>query len=132
MENTFLSRFLETLALAAIPVLVPFICALLIAQIRKVWESAQNWKPDLAEVLSDAVSMAVTAAQQAGIAGFIQDKKSYAIDVAQKYLKAHGLNVDLILISAAIESAVHDANLNGQLIEKLPVTETPTTIIAGK
>ena len=53
------------------------------------------------------VKVAVRAAEQAGAAGLIHDKRAYAFNVAEKWLKARGVTLDIDLIYAAIEAAVY-------------------------
>jgi biotin operon repressor len=50
--------------------------------------------------------MVVDAAEQAGINTIIEDKKKYALDLAEKFLAAQGIVVDLDIVAAAIEAAV--------------------------
>jgi len=57
-------------------------------------------------VLEEFATIAVRAAEQANIAGLIKDKKQYAVEILDKSLKDHGFNVNLDVISAAIEAAV--------------------------
>jgi hypothetical protein len=40
------------------------------------------------------------------MAGYVEDKKTYALHIAERWLAAKGLRIDLELIDAAIEAAV--------------------------
>ena len=104
--NDFLSALLQNLILAFAPVLASLITAWLIAQIKLVWQKAQNARPDLMDQLEWAARTAVSAAEQAGAAKLIEDKREYAIGVAGMWLNSKGLNVDIEMIEAAIEAAV--------------------------
>lgn len=106
MEH-FLTIFIETLLKILLPVVVSALAAYLIAQAKLLWARAKNAQPDLADTLEWAARTAVFAAEQAGAAALIEDKKNYALDVAQMWLKSKGLPIDLDMIDAAIEAAVY-------------------------
>ena len=108
--NDFWAKFAEAVALALIPVVVP----LVVAKVFQLWakgkEALQAYNPTLADVLEAGAKMVVSAAEQAGAAQLIADKKEYAINALQKYLADHGFGkVDLVVIDAAIEDAVKKA-----------------------
>ena len=102
-----LVKFLETFLLALIPLLVPIVAAWVIAQIRSTW---QRFKSTQSEsnlfLLKEIATLAVRAAEQSGANLLIHDKKSYAVGVAEDYLAARGITINLSLIEAAIEAAV--------------------------
>lgn len=104
--NEFLSSFVQNLLLAIAPFLASLVAAWLIAKTREAWAKAKEAEPDLVDTLRWIAKQAVIAAEQAGAASEFGGKKNYAIGVAEKYLEAKGINVDLDLISAAIEAAV--------------------------
>lgn len=104
----FLSDFLQRLALAVIPILAVVLVPLIIAQTRKLWAQAKDANGDIAYAVEQAALLAVKAAEQSGIAGQVADKKAYALTVAEGWLKAQGITVDLHLIDAAIEAAVYE------------------------
>lgn len=106
MENTDL-QFVATLAQAILMLLLPVLVG---AGVR--WVLAMT-KAEIARLDNQTLStitwlatVAVQAAEQAKVAGYIADKKAYAIDFCQKWLKRNNLNIDLSLISSAIEAAV--------------------------
>jgi hypothetical protein len=69
----------------------------------------------------------VDAAEQAGLANIITDKKNYAINAAEKMLEEKGLYVDLDVIDAQIEAALFAKKQSGEIA----VTEkkvTPETV----
>lgn len=113
------SKFLEQLALAAIPVVVPFVVAWLIAQTRKALSAIKKQNADVGYVIENAAAMAVAAAEQANVAGMVTDKKLYALDAAEKMLAAQGIKIDLDLLSAAIESAVYLELNRGKATEQV-------------
>ena len=102
-----LSDLLQAVVIAAIPVLVPFVVKFLVAQANLMLAKARDMEPDLMFVLEEAAIIAVRAAEQSSLAGFIEDKKAFALEQAQLYLDAKGMkNINLSLIEAAIEAAV--------------------------
>jgi hypothetical protein len=100
--SVFAQKFLE----AALPVLASLLAAWLVAKIRQAWSQLSAKDPELAYWLSSGADMAVNAAEQAQLAGLISDKKIYALGVLEKYLAEHGVKLDLVVMSAAIEAAV--------------------------
>lgn len=102
-------KFLEQFILLVIPVLLPFIVAWLTAKIRIAWNNVGEFSPSATQILEQAALFAVYAAEQSGISVVFQTKKRYAIELAQKYLKANKVNLDLLLIDAAIEKAVFES-----------------------
>ena len=97
-------------------VLVAVIPTLAAVVVKIAWTWAQtkqaqlsSWQPTIGDFVERAATFAVQAAEQSGLANLIQDKKNYAIEVAQKWLQAQGIKgVDLKLLDAAIEQAVGD------------------------
>ena len=113
------NKILETIILILIPILIPVLVAYLAALTRKTWAQAKQAQPDLTYYLEQAASFAIAAAEQLKLAGIITDKKLYALQVAEDYLSAKGVTIDLHLIDAAIEAAVWQ-ELNQP---KLPIPE---------
>lgn len=58
------------------------------------------------QLLMVIARQAVAVAEQTGIAATAEEKKAEAIRVAQVYLNAYGIKIDVGQISAAIEAAV--------------------------
>ena len=55
----------------------------------------------------EIVEGSIRAAEQMELAGFIEDKKQYALNIAQAYLNEHGWDeFDIDLLEAAIEAEV--------------------------
>ena len=109
MDMEIISKFLESFLLALAPVLASLVAAWLALKIKELWASFSEGNPDVAMYVQEAAAMAVKAAEQANLAGLIQDKKTYALGLAESWLKAtYKLTIDLDLIAAAIEAAVLD------------------------
>lgn len=108
MDSVFLNAYLQSFLMAAIPVVVPALAALAIAGVRKLWSETQSRAPDVAYYIREAAKIAVSAAEQSGAAGFVKDKKEYALSLAEAWLAEQKITVDVLLIEAAIEAAVYD------------------------
>ncbi len=106
--NIVFSAVLQKLLEVFLPILAVTIVGFLIAKIKYWLAEAKAWNPDITELLEQAVKFAVTAAEQAGASKLIEDKKTYAFDVAERWLELHGIKIDLDLIDAAIEAAVYE------------------------
>lgn len=105
-----LSSFLTQLLLGLISVFVPVFTAWLGVKIKAaVADIKRRNGEDFEWALDSAVSVAVLAAEQAHLAGYIQDKKTYALGVVEKMLAERGVKIDLDVISAAIEAEVMKA-----------------------
>ena len=116
--DDFWYKLIENILLAFLPVLASLAAGALFAWLRKTWAQFKAEKPDVAWILEQAASMAVAAAEQAGAAGYITDKKNYALDMAQAYLDAQGIKINLDLLDAAIEAAVFNEINKGKAIVK--------------
>jgi len=102
-----LQKFAFELAVLALPIISGFVIAALRALVKKWLAELEASKPELASYLREAVEMAVVAAEQANLAGFVENKKQYAFQVAQQWLDAHGWNeVNVDVLEAAIEAEV--------------------------
>ena len=101
-----LSKVLEAVLIALLPPLAVGLVGLVVALFRKWWIQAKEYAPQITDLLEEAAKLAVRAAEQAGIAELIEDKKQYAIQIVELWLEARGVTVDIDLIDAAIEAAV--------------------------
>ena len=107
----FWSEFVMKLSLALIAILVPMAVTWIGTKLRLLAETVKANRPSLYSVLKTGAELVVNAAEQAGAAELIDDKKEYALDALQDYLDAHGWKgVQLDVIDAAIEAAVKSAN----------------------
>jgi hypothetical protein len=107
MDEFWMNYLQYFLGLAA-PVVAAATFRLLWALGSKAWAEFKEAQPSIAWNLETAASFAVKAAEQAKASDYIQDKKTYALDIAEKWLAARGFPVDLDLLDAAIEAAVYD------------------------
>ena len=102
-----LQEFAFNLAVIALPVIAGFLIAALKALITKWLAEIEEAKPYLHGYLAQSAKMAVSAAEQMKIAGFIDDKKQYALGIVQAWLNDYGWDeVDVGMLEAAIEAAV--------------------------
>jgi hypothetical protein len=117
------NKFLEQILSAMIPILVPFICALIVAQIKIMLAKLKADRPDLAALAEGAARFAVLAVEQLKKTGAIEtaeQAKQYAMESAQRWLDAKGVGVDLALLDDAVESAVWEyINSNEWVDEEL-------------
>jgi hypothetical protein len=111
----FLSYFIQALTVALVPALV----AALVAYITRKLQEIKLAQPDITRALSFMMPIFVQAAEQAKLAELIEDKKEYAISLAQTWLNEKGWKLDLALISGVVEQAVNEA--------EFPSTVTTTT-----
>ena len=105
--NIILSAVLQSLLEFLLPIVAVAVISVLVSWAKLLWAKAQSWNPDTTDLLEEAAKIAVTAAEQAGAAELIEDKKSYAMDIAERWLDQHGISIDIELIDAAIEAAVY-------------------------
>jgi len=106
-NNIILSAVLQGLLEFLLPIAAVAIISAIVSWAKLLWAKAQSWNPDTTDLLEEAAKVAVTAAEQAGAAKLISDKKVYAMSVAEKWLEQHGIYLDIELIDAAIEAAVY-------------------------
>ena len=105
--NTFVQMLLEE----AVRVLTPILIAAVIGAVGVgiQWLRAKVGDARWAQV-EQAVQYAVFAAEQAGLTNELMRaggaKKALALDLAQQFLKARGVNIDLERLSALIEAEV--------------------------
>lgn len=102
----FVGRLAQELAYAFLPILAAMLVRWLMVKVEETKAVIEAEKPDLLHTLTWIAQTAVQAAEQAGAAQYISDKKAYAMSVVQDYLALKGLPIDVALISAAIEAAV--------------------------
>ena len=111
---------LNAILMAALPALVVALIAAVIGFARKEWALFKAAQPVLADKVSFYVRIAVQAAEQAGLAGLVDDKKAYAIQVAIRWLAQVGLNgINVVLIEAEIERQVREMNLNNEALSRI-------------
>lgn len=120
-----LSKVLEAILIAILPPLVAFLVSVGLAYVKRVWGDLKQRYPTVTELIEEAAVFAVQAAEQAGAAALIEDKKQYAIQIAEAWLAANHITTDIDLIDAAIEKAVLELFNGGE--EKPAVYTGPVT-----
>ena len=107
--DEFWKSFANSLIMAFAPIIAALIAGWLAVTIKRIWAGIKADRPELAYTLETVARIAVQAAEQAGAAGYIEDKKQYAIEFIQNYLDAQGWGaIDVSVIEAAIEAAVYN------------------------
>ena len=101
-----LSKVIEAILIAILPPLVAFLVSVGLAYAKRVWGDLKQRYPSVTDLVEQAAVFAVQAAEQAGAAELIKDKKEYAIQIAEAWLVANHITTDIDLIGAAIEKAV--------------------------
>ena len=100
-------KFAFNLAVAILPIISAFLVAALNALVKKWLAELEATKPQLSWYLREAVDIAIHAAEQAGVQGYVDDKLQFAINIAQEYLNEHGWDeVNVAVLEAAIEAEV--------------------------
>jgi hypothetical protein len=108
--NEILSAVLQSVLLLTLPPLAVAVYKFILAKAAVLLSEAQEWNPTVTDFLMQAARFAVEAAEQAGLAELTKNKKMYALEVAELWLKAKGVEIDLALIDAAVEKAVAELN----------------------
>lgn len=104
--NDIVSAVLQSVLGYVLPLLAVSLTGLVVAKIRETWRRIEMKQPDLTYEVMKVTRLAIAAAEQAGAANLINDKKKYALNIAEKWLSDAGIKIDLDLISAAIEAAI--------------------------
>lgn len=101
-----MSDFLTPFLTISLSLLSGLAAAWLFSKVLDIREKLRVKNPQVMQIVEAAARFAVTAAEQAQKAGFIGDRKAYALRIAEDYLDEHGVVIDVDLLVAAIESAV--------------------------
>lgn len=101
-----LSKVIEAILIAILPPLAVVLVSVVLAYAKKLWADLKQRYPSVTDLVEEAAVFAVQAAEQAGAAALIEDKKQYAIQIAEAWLAANHITTDIDLIDAAIEKAV--------------------------
>lgn len=105
VASLFLQSFLEML----IPLVISLGAAWLLPKVIKIWQDLKAGNPDEVYLIEQIALMAVKAAEQEAIGGFIKDRKAYAIKMAEAWLAKYGIKLDEEVLAGIIEAAVKDA-----------------------
>ena len=121
--NDFLSLLAQGLLIIAIPVVVVFLFQWLR---QKESELRAHLTTQQQQFIDSAISLAVRAAEQAGLsnqlAGGGQAKKAYAVKAAQDYLDRLGIKLDVNMMATLLE-----AEVNKQFSNAAPVVDDAAT-----
>ena len=127
------SKVLQAVLETALPVLVSALAAWLIAKTREISARLKETNPDLHYILHSLSVAAVSAAEQlyqGSSRG--SEKKEYAIQVVEAFLKQKNIDLDLKVIEAYIEDAVRDMNRYEKTSPRIDTGDTnenvPTTV----
>lgn len=102
----FLALLANALLLLAIPILVAYVGWWMRARINELKQSLTSEQLHTIETIG---SLAVQAAEQAGLAGVLSggaEKKRYATQAAQRYFDQLGIKIDVNSVAALIEAEV--------------------------
>jgi len=100
-----LVKFAQNLLVLALLILIPFVFDWIRNKTKSLKE---QYKLDENYWLTSTTRIAVLASEQMKKSGFIDDKKQYAVEYVDKFLKSRGINLDVKLIEGLVESAVLD------------------------
>ena len=103
IDMQMVSGFLQVILMAILPVLVS---ALVNWAVKAARSEASKMDQQQLSALLWVVDIAVKAAEQAKLSGFITDKKQYAIEYIQAWLDSRGIHVTVAEIDVMIEAAV--------------------------
>ena len=92
-------------------IVLPVVVGLIIKWAAELYLKIKAERPDLAPIIDFAASTAVYAAEGIYGPGEGQKKLEYAIEAVRAILQEYGLQLDITVISDAIEAAVFE-NLN--------------------
>jgi biotin operon repressor len=115
----FLSAFLQNVLMSVGVAAFVSLIGVAVALAKKLWAEAKATNPDLFAEVERIAIMVVDAAEQAGISTIIEDKKQYALELAEQFLALQGIKVDLDLVAAAIEAAVKAMKDDGLEMQSL-------------
>ena len=102
-----ISAVFQAVLVAILPPIAYALVKMALAWAGEHWADAKRWNPTVAELIEQAAEFAVKAAEQAGAAKLIEDKKAYALAVAEAWIKKNtSIEFDLDLVFAAIEKSV--------------------------
>jgi hypothetical protein len=103
----FVTQFLNVFLPPVLVALAGLLAGLAVQGLRLLGAKIKEAQPELFEQMQWIAQTAVLAAEQAGAAGLIADKKEYAIEVVEAWLTQYGYgDVDVVMIEAAVEKAV--------------------------
>ena len=118
MWSEILSKTIQQILLVISPVLAASATAFLINLAKRVRaEAEQAAGEEWVWLLDEGARIAVRATEQLGLAGLVKDKKEYAMNYLCNFLTGYGIEVDLAVISGAIEAAVLEEFNRAKLVK---------------
>lgn len=103
----------NAILMTLLPVLAAALIAAVVGWTRKEFALLKQAQPQLCAQMEMYAKIAVAAAEQAGAADIISDKKEYAIDIVSGWLEQTGWGgVNVNLIAAEIERQVREMKLS--------------------
>jgi hypothetical protein len=103
----FVTQFLNVFLPPVLVALAGLLAGLAVQGLRLLSAKIKETQPELFDQMQWIAQTAVLAAEQAGVAGLVADKKEYAIEVVEAWLTQYGYgDIDIVMIEAAIEKAV--------------------------
>lgn len=81
------------------------------------------------EFIQNTAAIAVSAAEQMGMTGAVEDKKTFALNHIEDELAKRGIKVTARQLDTAIEAAVHDGINAGRAVD--PVESVDADIVQG-
>ncbi len=104
----FLSVAIQALIVLAIPILVGALVPWIVQRYR---EARQRFGAEQLRMIENGFSIAVRAAEQAGLSGQIaavgREKKAYALAMMQGYVDRLGIKINVDEVSEILEAEVH-------------------------
>lgn len=114
ITDIFTPEVTATIAQAVIAIVGALLTALVGFVIRfvRVHTTAEQFS-----FIQNTAAIAVSAAEQMGLNGLVEDKKSVALAIVERELAARGIKVTAAQLDAAIEAAVLDGFNAGRAVE---------------
>lgn len=109
----FVSALGQAVLMAILPVLAAVATRWVLEQVKA---QAQKLSADQLKTMQWLAEIAVKAAEQAKLGGWVEDKKAYAINMCEAWLKSRGITIELDAIEAAIEAAVYEQFTKDKLL----------------
>lgn len=106
MENGWMELFyqvVQAVLLAALPILAAAVTRWVIGEIER---QKTTLDADVLRNLEWIAQIAVHAAEQLNAAGYIADKKVYAMKVGEQWLKDRKISINIGVLESAVEAAI--------------------------
>lgn len=123
----FVSALGQAILMAILPVLASVAVRWVISRAKI---ETQKLDVNTLNILVYLAGIAVNAAEQANLSGFVEDKKQYAIGFCEQWLSSRGIAVDLDAIETAIEAAVYE-EFNKQPVMEAKLRQALPDILQG-